>query len=100
MKIHTRWFGPTFLAATLMAVLVACPAPTSNPAPTGDTTKPTVSLASSSTNITTAGSITLTATASDNVGVTKVEFFDGATVQSPTLPKPSMRQATPRPVPR
>jgi Bacterial Ig domain/Bacterial Ig-like domain len=78
MKIHTRWFGPTFLASTLMAVLVACPAPTPSPAPiTGDTTKPTVSLASSSTNITTAGSITLTATASDNVGVTKVEFYDG-----------------------
>ena len=78
MKIHTRWFGPTFLAATLMAVLVACPTSTPNPAPTGDTTKPSVSLGTSSTNITTAGSITLTATASDNVGVTKVEFFDGA----------------------
>jgi Bacterial Ig domain len=77
MKIHTPWIGHSFLTTTLMAVLVACPAPTPNPAPTGDTTKPTVSLASSSTNITTAGSITLTATASDNVGVTKVEFFDG-----------------------
>ena len=77
MKIHTRWFGPTFLAATLMAVLVACPTSTPNPAPTGDTTKPSVSLGTSSTNITTAGSITLTATASDNVGVTKVEFYDG-----------------------
>lgn len=42
MKIHTRWFGPTFLAATLMWVLVACPTSTPNPAPTGDTTKPTV----------------------------------------------------------
>jgi chitinase len=78
MKIHTRWFGPTFLAATLMAVLVACPTSTPNPTPTGDTTKPSVSLGTASTNITTAGSITLTATASDNVGVTKVEFFDGA----------------------
>jgi chitinase len=77
MKIHTRWFGPTFLAATLMAVLVACPTSTPNPAPITDTTKPTVSLGTSSINITTAGSITLTATASDNVGVTKVEFFDG-----------------------
>lgn len=44
-----------------------------------DTTKPTVSLSSSSTNVTAAGNITLTATASDNVGVTKVEFYDGAT---------------------
>lgn len=44
----------------------------------GDTTKPAVSLQSSSTNVTAAGAITLTATASDNVGVTRVEFFDGA----------------------
>ncbi|NJK43758.1 MAG: hypothetical protein HC933_05275, partial [Pleurocapsa sp. SU_196_0] len=39
----------------------------------GDTTKPTVSLRSSSSNVTTASSITLTATATDNVGVSKVE---------------------------
>lgn len=78
MKIHTRWFGPTILVSTLMAVLVACPTSTPNPTPTGDTTKPSVSLGTASTNITTAGSITLTATASDNVAVTKVEFFDGA----------------------
>ena len=45
-----------------------------------DTTPPTVSLSSSSLNVTAAGSITLTATASDNVGVTKVEFYDGATL--------------------
>ncbi len=45
-----------------------------------DTTPPTVSLSSSSLSVTAAGSITLTATASDNVGVTKVEFYDGATL--------------------
>ena len=78
MKTHTRWFGHAFLFTTLMSVLVACPTSTPNPAPTGDTTKPSVSLASSSQNVTTAGSITLTATASDNVGVTKVEFLDGS----------------------
>ncbi len=44
-----------------------------------DTTKPTVSLTASSTNVTAAGNITLTATASDNVGVARVEFYDGAT---------------------
>ena len=76
MKIHTRWFGLTFVI-TLMSLLVACPTSTPNPAPTGDTTKPSVSLETTSTTITTAGSITLTATASDNVGVSKVEFFDG-----------------------
>ena len=74
MKIHTRWFGLAF-AITLLALLVACPAVPTN---TGDTTKPSVSLDTPSKSITTAGSITLTATASDNVGVSKVEFFDGA----------------------
>lgn len=44
-----------------------------------DTVKPTVTLAASSTNVTAPGNITLTATASDNVGVTRVEFYDGAT---------------------
>jgi endoglucanase len=46
----------------------------------GDTTPPTVSLASSATTVTTASTITLTATASDNVGVTRVEFYDGTTL--------------------
>lgn len=45
------------------------------PEGTPDTTNPTVTLASSNTNVTTAETITLTATPSDNVGVTKVEFF-------------------------
>lgn len=45
-----------------------------------DTTPPTVSLASSSLSVTAAGSITLTATANDNVGVSKVEFYEGATL--------------------
>jgi endoglucanase len=45
-----------------------------------DTTPPTVSLASSSTSVTAAGSISLNATASDNVGVVRVEFRDGTTL--------------------
>jgi hypothetical protein len=45
-----------------------------------DTGLPTVSLSSSSLNVTSAGSITLTATATDNVGVSKVEFYDGTTL--------------------
>lgn len=47
---------------------------------TTDTTAPTVSLTSSSTSVTAANSITLTATASDNVAVSKVEFYDGTTL--------------------
>jgi hypothetical protein len=68
-----HWQFATFAALAL--ILSACPGSGS----TADTTKPTVSLSSSSSNVTAAGSITLTATAADNVGVTKVEFFDGAT---------------------
>ncbi len=48
--------------------------------PAPDTTPPTVSLASSSSNVTAAGSVTLTATATDNVGVSKVEFYEGTTL--------------------
>jgi endoglucanase len=46
----------------------------------GDTTPPTVALSASSTNVTTAGTITLNATATDNVGVSRVEFSDGTTL--------------------
>lgn len=44
----------------------------------GDTTAPTVSVSSSQTSVTSATSIKLSATASDNVGVVKVAFFDGS----------------------
>lgn len=68
-----NWQFVTFTALAL--VLSACPSTGS----TADTTKPTVSLAASSGNVTAASSITLTATAADNVGVSSVEFFDGGT---------------------
>jgi endoglucanase len=48
----------------------------------GDTTPPTVSLSSSSTNVTSAGTLNLSATAGDNVGVVRVEFRDGTTLLS------------------
>jgi Bacterial Ig domain len=56
----------------LAAALVACP-------PATDTTPPTVSLSSSTSNVVLPGSIKLTATASDDVGVSKIEFYDGTT---------------------
>jgi Bacterial Ig domain len=56
----------------LAAALVACP-------PAADTTPPTVSLSSSTSNVVLPGSIKLTATASDDVGVSKIEFYDGTT---------------------
>ncbi len=66
----------TFLTITsalvLASLLVACP-------PTPDVTPPKVNLSSSSNNVITAGSIKLTATASDEVGISRVEFYEGAT---------------------
>jgi hypothetical protein len=52
--------------------------------PAGDTTPPTVSISgpASGTRYTTAQTVTITATASDSVGVTKVEFYDGATLRA------------------
>ena len=47
-----------------------------------DPIPPTVTLSASSTSVTTAGTITLSANATDNVGVARVEFFDGATLIS------------------
>jgi uncharacterized delta-60 repeat protein len=63
-----------YIASTLAlaTILVACP-------PTTDITPPNISLSSSSSNVITAGSIKLTATATDEVGVTKVEFYEGTT---------------------
>ncbi|MBZ9751585.1 cellulose binding domain-containing protein [Deinococcus sp. HMF7604] len=55
---------------------------TTTPPPGGDTTAPTVSLSASPGTVTSAGNVTLTATASDNVGVTKVEFYQGTRLLS------------------
>ncbi|SMB83781.1 Ig-like domain-containing protein [Deinococcus hopiensis] len=52
------------------------------PTPTQDTVAPTVGLSASPGTLTSPGDVTLTATASDNVGVTKVEFYDGTTLLS------------------
>ncbi|MFC4638191.1 glycosyl hydrolase family 18 protein [Deinococcus hohokamensis] len=46
----------------------------------GDTTPPTVSLTATPQTVTAAGTVSLSATASDNVGVTRVEFYRGATL--------------------
>ena len=61
-----------FLLIGCMALLAAC-------GNSADKTAPTVSITASSSSVTAAGSITLTATSADNIGVTKVEFYDGAT---------------------
>ena len=45
-----------------------------------DTTPPVIQLAISPNTLTTSGSVTITATATDNVGVTLVELFEGLTL--------------------
>ncbi|MBJ6765795.1 glycosyl hydrolase [Myxococcaceae bacterium JPH2] len=47
---------------------------------TGDTIPPTATLSASATSITAPGSLTLTATATDNVGVDKVELLENGVV--------------------
>lgn len=45
-----------------------------------DTTPPTVSITSPANNATVSGTASLTATASDNIGVSRVDFYNGATL--------------------
>jgi expansin (peptidoglycan-binding protein) len=53
-----------------------------------DTTVPTVKLVSSVRTVVTASSLKLTATAHDNVGVSRVEFYDGASLLSTDTSRP------------
>ncbi|MDK2012008.1 MULTISPECIES: glycosyl hydrolase family 18 protein [unclassified Deinococcus] len=55
-------------------------APCSGTSTGSDTTAPTVNLTASPTAVTAAGNVTLSAAASDNVGVSKVEFYAGGTL--------------------
>lgn len=54
----------------------------------GDTTPPTTSITSPASGATVSGTITVTASASDNVGVTKVEFYLDGALQSTDLSAP------------
>ena len=51
------------------------PTPTPSPTPTGDTTPPTTSITSPSAGSTVSNTTTISATASDNVGVSQIEFY-------------------------
>jgi hypothetical protein len=50
------------------------------PAPPADTTAPNVSITAPANNASVSGSVTVNANASDNVGVTRVEFYSGGSV--------------------
>jgi predicted peptidase len=55
----------------------SAPADTPPPSANADTQAPTVAIAADKLNLITAGTVKLTASASDNVAVTAVEFYDG-----------------------
>jgi hypothetical protein len=69
-------------AAQTPAVFITVPPP--------DTNRPSVSISSptSARTYASAQTVTITATASDNVGVTRVEFYDGATLMGTDLSSP------------
>jgi endoglucanase len=69
--------GGRFVSSTVVSVRINGQAIPIGGGDGGDATPPTVTLSSSSTSVTTAGTITLTASATDNVGVTRVELRDG-----------------------
>ena len=69
----------TALAPTLL--LAACNTATPGPDPVlADTTVPTIALTAAPASVSAGSSVTLTATASDNVGVTSVKFYRGDTL--------------------
>ncbi|QFP76000.1 Ig-like domain-containing protein [Deinococcus sp. AJ005] len=70
--------SPLALLALTGLLLTACGG--SETPQSGDTTKPTVTLTASPSNVQPGGTVTLTATASDNVGVFKVSFYRGTTL--------------------
>lgn len=71
--------------AAVVDVLTAFHDVTTPPPPSSDTTPPTVSVTSPTGGTTVSGTISVSANASDNVGVTKVEFYiDGVMVSSNT----------------
>jgi len=69
-----------FVNSTITSVRVNGQAITIGGGGGGDTTPPTVALSASSATVTTAGTLSLTATATDNVRVASVEFRDGNVV--------------------
>ncbi len=72
-----------FDAASNQATSAAVGVTVSNAAP--DTTPPTVSITSPTNGATVSGTVTISSTASDNVGVARVEFLvDGAVLSSDT----------------
>jgi Subtilase family/Bacterial Ig domain len=81
MPVAGRYYG--YLASTVPvgSGVTPTPTPTSTPTPTptSDTTPPTVQIVSPQSGTVVSGDVVITAQASDNVGVTSVTLYAGAT---------------------
>jgi len=81
-----RIYGRALTQAEIQADMVT---PLTAGTPTPDTTAPTVALTAPTTNAAVAGTVTVSATASDNVGVVGVQFLlDGATLNNEDTTSP------------
>lgn len=69
---------PASIVAIACLFFISCSDNSTGSDPGGDTTSPEVTLTTSEQIVRTDSELILTATATDNVGVTKVSFFDGA----------------------
>jgi hypothetical protein len=74
MALKPISIGSALLLGTL---LMGC-SPT-DPVPVGDTTPPNISLSAAPASLNIGGTATVTAVATDDTGVTKVEFYNGTT---------------------
>jgi len=72
----------TFVSSTVVSLRINSQAIAIGGGGGGDAMPPTVALTASSASVTTPASLVLTATATDNVGVARVEFYDGTTLLS------------------
>jgi chitodextrinase len=82
LRIYNRVLSATDIVALST---IAAPAPT----PTPDTTPPTVSMTAPAASSTVAGTVTISASATDNVGVVGVQFkLDGANLGAEVIAAP------------
>src|SRR4026207_1432034 len=77
---------PRLIAVSFLGLVSVLNVGAANP----HTIPPTVAITSpsSGTSYTTAQTVTITATASDNTGLSKVEFYDGATLKTTDTTSP------------
>ncbi|GFE60602.1 Ig-like domain-containing protein [Geobacter sp. AOG2] len=76
------------LLALLVATIFGCGGGGGGGGTTADTTPPSVSISAPASNSSVSGTVAITASASDNVGVSKVEFYVGGILQTTATTSP------------